>query len=336
MRPITPRQRALVVKNKHLAVPLLMKMTGLKKTAVYEIRKQGLPAGRPKKILMGRPRYWTAFRLGQLKKRVKRTRAKAPAFKTLTARCFATPSQTARQVRAGLKLIGKKWETATGGPLHTKGDLKRRRAWCKNFSQRSQRFWANTFFSDVVTFQLVRTRTHMENLFKPKGGWVSKGERVVKRSAKYNSGRQYKFAVGGNAAQIFVHQCDRWNSKEAERHFKQLRRAAGQRKKLVRLCTDNDRVYTSRHSAQVLRGLRVDHVRLPRRSPDLMPMDYGFFANVKRRVQEAAAKKRALSEQQFITLAKRTIRQSQKTLAGAIRRMPERTSRISVRGRCIF
>ena len=108
---------------------------------------------------------------------------------------------------------------------------------------------------------------------------------------------------------------DRWNASEAAAMYRTslgpaLKRASPGKKRFLVLEDNNPSGYKTKAALEAKGEVGIECLEFPKRSPDLNPLDYGFWDVVNRRMrkQEAAfPKTKRETRDEFIVRLKRTI-----------------------------
>lgn len=153
--------------------------------------------------------------------------------------------------------------------------------------------------------------------FRKRGGGLGKGHVKPRKNLKMNFGAKSVLiaaAIDSSGVLMWHEVTGNWNGKAAETMYSSILAPALQRKHKGKrrfvILEDNDPSgYKSNLGISAKRANRLDVLDLPRRSPDLNPLDYGFWAEVNRRMRKqerSFPKKKQESRSDFINRLKRT------------------------------
>ena len=227
-------------------------------------------------------------------------------------------------------------------PVRTEADEKDRLDFGKEFSVKPETFWTDKvdgYLDNKIlpvyltgparTFARKRTA---RGSFRKKGQGLGKGHVKPRKTLKKNYGKGVMVSVAICAKKVLTCHvvADKWNATEAvDMYSKSLApalRKAHPSKKHFLILEDNDPTgYKSNRAKDTKVKEDIEALRLPKRSPDLNPLDYSFWAHVncRLRAQESRfSKSKTQTREQFITRLRRTIiRVSPKVLEPMVKSM---------------
>ena len=212
-------------------------------------------------------------------------------------------------------------------PVRTEQDEKDRLKFAKTHAEKPASFWEKSVdaYMDNKYFPVYLTgaaRTYAakrtpRGSFRGKGEGLAKGHVKPKKNLKQNFGKGVLVGVALSSKKVLMCHVvrDRWNAAEACSMYKDALlpalKASNPRKKAFTLLEDNDPSgYKSKSAVTAKVDCKINVLAIPKRSPDLNPLDYGFWSlvNIRLRAQEAkfpAYKKEARNA--FTARLRRTI-----------------------------
>ena len=247
---------------------------------------------------------------------------------------------TASMVRKALKLKccdrvilealhrrGIRFHTMRQKPLLTTSDINDRAAFADQFVGKPVSFWQKTVHAYMdnkffKTYLTKNARTYARML-RPRGTFRKPGQGLDRahvkppKHLKHNFGKSVQVSVAISASRVLtchvIH--GTWNKYSATNMYKSvlgpaLRKAhPGKHRFLV--LEDNDPTgYKSNMAKNAKQELDIDVLELPKRSPDLNPLEFSFWSQVNTRLRAQENKFRSgftESRGQFIKRLRRTI-----------------------------
>ena len=252
---------------------------------------------------------------------------------------------TAGMVRCGLKLQcsdrvirdtlhsrGVTFHPMREKPVRTEEDEKARYSFGKKYCPKPKAFWRGKVhaFLDNKVFPVYlngaarayAAKRTARGSFRQKGQGLAKGHVKPRKGLKMNYGKNVMVAVAISAQRVLMcyHVKGHWNGAKAaemySRHLAPALRKTHPTKKRFLLLEDNDPAgYKSNLGKDAKRAERIDVLPLPKRSPDLNPLDYGFWDCVNRRLREQESRfqtRKKETPQQFTARLRRTIMRTPK------------------------
>ena len=232
-----------------------------------------------------------------------------------------------RRVHDALRSRSVRFRPMREKPIRTADDEKDRLAFGNRHAKKPPSYWVNGIhaYLDNKMFPIfpnVRGRAYAakrtaHGTYRARGQGLAKGNVKPRKSQKVTFGKGVNVAVAISAKKVLMCHVvpERWTAAEASVMYSEslapaLRRAYPCKRRFL-LLEDND---PSGNKSKLAAQTKVDHsmdvLGFPKRSPDLNPVDYGFWDCVNRRLrkQEAAipsAKKETRAP--FVARLKRTI-----------------------------
>lgn len=219
-------------------------------------------------------------------------------------------------------------------PVRTEADEKARSDFADKYSKMPTSFWSekidayldNKYFPVYLT---GRARTYAakrvaRGTFRERGGGLARGHVKPRKNLKMNFGAKsvlISAAISG-AKVLMWHRIEgQWNAQAAERMYKNFLapalRAAKPGKRQFLVLEDNDPSgYKSRRAVEAKAAEKLSVLELPCRSPDLNPLDYGFWSEVNRRMrlqERRFSAARRETEAQYVARLRRTATRLPKT-----------------------
>lgn len=233
-------------------------------------------------------------------------------------------------------------------PVRTEADEQARLQFAKDYGRKPLSFWQQRVhaYLDNKAFQVYlspKARAYAAKLrgakgtFRKKGDGLAKGHVKPKKTLKENFGpKNIMIAAAISAGKVLMwHEVKgQWNAEAASKMYSEVLTPAlqatfpGQRS--FTILEDNDPSgYKSKAAVAAKAENRLKVLELPRRSPDLNPLDYGFWAEVNKRMrrqERAFPSGKHETREAFIARLKRT----------ATRMSPEYLSKLvgSMKRRC--
>lgn len=186
-------------------------------------------------------------------------------------------------------------------PLRTEDDVLDRAKFAKDNKSKPASFWEtgvhayidNKWFSPYLTSSArsYARKVTARGAFRARGQGLAKGHVKPKRTLKQNFGKSVQVAVAISAKKVLMcHQVPgNWNKEAAcdmyQNHLAPALRKAYPSKRQFVLLEDNDPVgYKSKAAVDVKASEKVVVYPIPKRSPDLNPLDFGFWSRVNSRL----------------------------------------------------
>ena len=230
-------------------------------------------------------------------------------------------------------------------PVLTPEDVRERLAFAEKYGGKPATFWQghvhayldNKFFKTYLT---PKARAYARKL-RPRGTFRAPGQGLdaahVKppKDLKQNFGKSVQVSVAISAKRVLACHVvnNKWNKHSASSMYKDVLGPAlhkvypGKRRFLV--LEDNDPAgYKSILAKDTKQAMGVDVLELPKRSPDLNPLDYAFWSHVNDRLRSQEEKFGGAyteTRSQFVKRLRRTIlRTRPQVLGGMISNMKRR------------
>ena len=212
-------------------------------------------------------------------------------------------------------------------PVLTVNDVRDRAAFAEQFVGKPASFWQNTvhafmdnkFFKPYLTknARVFARKLRARGTFRKKGQGLDQAHVKPPKHLKHNFGKSVHVSVAISASRVLTcHIVDgTWNKHAAASMYKNILWPALQKahpgKSRFLVLEDNDPTgYKSNLAKATKQELGIDVLELPRRSPDLNPLDYSFWSQVNTRLRAQELKfRRSYTEPrcQFIKRLRRTI-----------------------------
>ena len=212
-------------------------------------------------------------------------------------------------------------------PVRTTQDISDRKAFAQKFVGKPASFWTHKVhaYLDNKTFPVYLThkgRTYAakqaaKGTFRRRGEGLGRGHVKPRKGMKYGGGTKpvmIACALSRKGVLMWHEVRGPWNAANATKMYAQALHPAlkaqnpGARTFLV--LEDNDPSgYKSRAAVAEKSRLHVNILAIPKRSPDLNPLDYGFWAEVNRRLRRQElkfAEGKKESRQEFLVRLRRT------------------------------
>jgi transposase len=188
-------------------------------------------------------------------------------------------------------------------PLLTEDDIKQRMKFGKDHADKPDSFWQKTVkgyldekhFTPYLTpaaRSYARKRT-ARGAFRGKKKGLNKGYVKPKKSLKRNCGKMVTMAVAISAEKVLA--CyevkGNWCGAAAEEFYTKhlgpaLRKSCPSQKKEFLVVEDNDPTGHKCYAGEAGKAAaKITCLNFPKHSPDLMPLDYGFWAEVNKRLR---------------------------------------------------
>jgi transposase len=230
-------------------------------------------------------------------------------------------------------------------PVRTEDDEKARRKFAKDYKAKPATYWEKSVdaYIDNKYFPLYLTGTARayaakrtaRGSFRKTGEGLAKGHVKPRKNLKQNFGKGVLLAVAISGKKVLMcHEVKgRWNAAAAcsmyQKELQPSLKAASPSKRSFRVLEDNDPTgYKSRAAIDAKADLNLKVLEIPKRSPDLNPLDYAFWALVGRRLREQEAKfatDKKETRREFVARLRRTVlRVPAKVLGPMVKSMKRR------------
>ena len=188
-------------------------------------------------------------------------------------------------------------------PVRTPEDVRDRKAFADLYKGKSEAWWTKGVhaYLDNKLFPVYTTekgrsyaaKRVARGTFRKAGEGLAKGHVKPKNNLKFNTGAQSLNVAAAISAErtLMFHVIDgRWNSESASDMYRNklapaLRKAFPTKRRFLLLEDNDPSGYKSRAGKEAKAAMRIDVLELPRRSPDLNPLDYGYWSEVNRRMR---------------------------------------------------
>lgn len=193
-------------------------------------------------------------------------------------------------------------------PVRTPEDVHERKVFADAHKEKSAGWWSNCVhayldnkFFPVYTTGKSRSyaaKRVARGTFRKVGEGLARGHVKPKKNLKFNTGaRSQNVAAAISSKKVLMfHIIDgQWNGQAASDMYRSKLAPAMRKeypsKRRFLLLEDNDPSgYKSTAGKAAKAAMRMDVLALPRRSPDLNPLDYGFWSEVSRRMRKQEKK----------------------------------------------
>ena len=232
---------------------------------------------------------------------------------------------------------GIQWRRPREKPILTPEDVKDRLRFAKKFKGKSPKFWRNCAALDGKSFAVVLNAKHrrragpqrLRGIYRKGGTVESLASFRVRKKGKERQmvgGRLGIIgAICGPRQEVFIYEIkDTWSAAEAVKMYRELgtflKKYYPKRRRWT-LIEDNDPGGLATKAAnKVKKQLSMDPIGLPKRSPDLSPMDYAVWDHVvaKMRSHERRMGIRKETKAKYIDRLKRTIKTADKKFLSGV------------------
>lgn len=189
-------------------------------------------------------------------------------------------------------------------PVRTPEDVIQRKLFAEKYASKPASFWAksvdayidNKFFPVYLSpsARAYAAKRVARGTYRARGDGLARGHVKPKKNLKYNTGAasvMVSAAVSTKGAIMWHVVAGRWNAAAAVLMYTHhlapaLAKAAPQKRKHVVLEDNDPSGYKSKLAVDAKAALKMTILELPRRSPDLNPLDYGFWSEVSRRMRK--------------------------------------------------
>jgi len=277
--------------------------TIFRQVARLSSRKKTRPVGRPVKL--------TKEKIDQLVRKAKEMIKVADAKYQVTAAMIRKGAKLKCSIRAVLDALhsrGVYMRPMREKPVRTDKDEQERLAFSQTYASKPTTFWdtkvdaflENKFFPVYLTgsARTIAVKRVARGTFRAKGEGLARGHVKPRKGLKVNTGAPSIFisaAISGSKVLMWHQVKGNWNAEAASKMYSEVLAPAlkagnpGKRRFLV--LEDNDPSgYKSRRAIETKASKNINVLEIPRRSPDLNPLDYGFWAEVNARMRKQERK----------------------------------------------
>ena len=192
-------------------------------------------------------------------------------------------------------------------PMLTKVDVEQRSSFAEEHYRKPATFWTdkvhafmdNKFFPTYLNAKsrAFARKSRPHGTFRAPGQGLGRGHVKPRKDLKQNFGPSVNVAVAISSKKVLM--CHvvsgAWNAKAAVEMYTNALAPALQKehpgKRSFLLLEDNDPTgYKSNKAKDVKKVLGVNVLEIPKRSPDLNPLDYAFWSEVNKRLRTQEAK----------------------------------------------
>ncbi|CAJ1406203.1 unnamed protein product [Effrenium voratum] len=186
-------------------------------------------------------------------------------------------------------------------PLRTTADEHTRLEWGKKYAPKRASFWServhayldNKFFPVYPNHKArCYAAKRATGTYRARGEGLGEGHVRPRKTLKVSWGKSVNVAVALSAQKVLMcHVVEgHWNAAEACRMYARslgpaLRRASPELDRFVVLEDNDPSGYKSRAARDTKVEQRISVLEIPKRSPDVNPLDYGFWAHVNERLR---------------------------------------------------
>ena len=176
--------------------------------------------------------------------------------------------------------------------------IQKRADFATKYSRKNRSFWRSFLYLDNKSFPVCCNPSSKEWYLRRgrQGAWKTRKQRFTHKSVKPRKSLKFNTGEPPVTVSLAVHYdgtifvrflSSRWNSRQACLMYASLARRTAHR----RICEDNDPSgFQSRAAHVVKRELGFEVLRLPPRTPELMPLDFSLWAYIERRMRVANLK----------------------------------------------
>lgn len=192
-------------------------------------------------------------------------------------------------------------------PLLTKADVEQRSSFAEEYYRKPVSFWTdkvhafmdNKFFPTYLNAKAraFARKSRPHGTFRAPGQGLGRGHVKPRKDLKQNFGPSVNVAVAISSKKVLMCHVVTgvWNAKAAADMYTNALAPALQKehpgKRSFLLLEDNDPTgYKSNMAKDVKKALGVNVLEIPKRSPDLNPLDYAFWSEVNTRLRKQEAK----------------------------------------------
>ena len=277
--------------------------TIVRRVARLSSRKKARPVGRPVKL--------TKEKIDLLVQKAKEMIKVADAKYQVTADMIRKGAKVKSSVRVVLDALhsrGVYMRPMREKPVRTDKDEQERFAFSKTYASKPASFWDskvdayldNKFFPSYLTgaARAIAAKRVARGTFRAKGEGLARGHVKPRKGLKTNTGAPsilISAAISGGKVLMWHRVEGQWNAEAASNMYSDVLapalRAAKPGKRKFLVLEDNDPSgYKSRRAIEMKASKNINVLEIPRRSPDLNPLDYGFWAQVNARMRRQERK----------------------------------------------
>ena len=249
--------------------------------------------------------------------------------------------RTAKRImcRAGIK-----WRRTLGKPILTPQDIRDRKCFSRKHMRRKSSFWETCVCIDGKFFRLVLNRKHRRWAASQtvRGTYRSLSSKSALEPFRVKRAAKNKVSLGGTVAVIggvcgphkkmFWHVVPgRWNAARAVSMYEELSKFLTdnypQRKKWVLIEGNDPAGFQSKMAIRRKKELGLTPIGMPKRSPDLQPMDYSIWSEINSAMRKSESRmgQRAESKRDHVARLQHTAESlSPDLLRGAQRSLKRR------------
>ncbi|CAK0810352.1 unnamed protein product [Prorocentrum cordatum] len=232
-----------------------------------------------------------------------------------------------KRVQEALRSRGVRFRPMREKPIRTVDDEKDRLAFGNRHAKKPPSFWVSGIhaYLDNKMFpfypngqgRAYAAKRAARGTYRAKGKGLAKGHVKPRRSLKVTFGKGVNVAVAISAKKVLM--CHvvpkQWNAAEASTMYSKslspaLRRAYSGKTRFLVLEDNDPSGYKSKSAVQTKVAHAIEVLPFPKRSPDINPLDYGFWDCVNRRLRKQEATYSSTKKEtraQFVARLKRTI-----------------------------
>ena len=188
-------------------------------------------------------------------------------------------------------------------PVRTPDDIVERKAFADAYKGKSEDWWTtcvhvyldNKFFPVYTTEKgrLYVAKRVARGTFRKSGEGLAKGHVKPKKNLKFNTGaKSINVAAAISAKKTLMFQVidGQWNGEAASGMYihklaPALRKEYPSKRRFFLLEDNDPSGYKSKAGKAAKVAMHIEVLELPRRSPDLNPLDYGFWSEINRRMR---------------------------------------------------
>jgi DDE superfamily endonuclease len=283
-----------------------------------------------KTVSVGRPAALTQKVLDRLEVKVMQMTAAADAQYQITVAMIkkaAGLTCSDRTILRALHSRGIYMHPLREKPVRTTEDERERLAFAVQYADKPVAFWGSNVdaYLDNKFFPLYlnpATRAYAakrvaKGTFRKKGEGLNKGHVKPRKNLKYNTGApslQISCAISATKVLMWHEVKGNWNAEQAVRMYRDklapaLRSTHPSKRHFVVLEDNDPSGYKSKAAITAKAAEKVKVLCLPKRSPDLNPLDYGLWAEINKRMrrqEQKYATTKIESTQQYCARLRRT------------------------------
>ena len=285
-----------------------------KGTISRQVKRLSTRGPKARSLKVGRPKALDEKTVERLVSKTKALTRAADAKYQVTAAMIRKAMKlkcSERVILAALHAKGIYMRPLREKPVRTPEDVQGRKDFAQEFACKSVAHWQKNVhvYIDNKHFPVYlhhKARDYAAKLrargtYRAKGQGLHQGHLKPPRALKFNTGaKSLQVAAGISAKGVLMwHVVDgQWNGAAAEMMYKDvlapaLQKAYGKVAGLTLLEDNDPSGYKSGKGKAAKAELRLCVLELPRRSPDLNPLDYGLWAEVNKRMRNQELKYKA-------------------------------------------